>query len=184
MIEVLNSTTAVDENGDVLPIYDVWPDVDCGPDEIDQGVARERAGTFYAQQGMDLQKAHSGNFSKRNSALLTAAETAGKSNRSWGAAQQYAADRGNNIRGASTAAERSLAEEKTVYGLARLACRVCPLSEYCDTTSGEVAKQLLAIGKNGQDARRRLRSRIGGEKINTNSHFCRDNLSDQRLPKV
>lgn len=184
MIEVLNSATAVDENGDVLPIDDVWLDIDYGPDEIDKEVARDRAGIFDVQQGIALQKARSGDFSGRNRALVDAAVNAGKANQSWGAGLLHVMGRGDKIRGASTAAERALRQGGLVRQLAKLACEACPLAMFCDMTSEEVAERLLATGKDGQDARRRLRSRIGGEKTGANRDFCRNNLSDQRLPKV
>ena len=88
--------------------------------------------------------------------------------------------RADKIRGAAEAAERSIAERQKALELARIACRACPLKDFCVMDPTTLVRDLSKTGKAGSSVRQRFSRRV--EKSD-NNHLCEDNLRPGRLPK-
>ena len=178
MIEIMTSHVAVTDEGDVVyPGGD--PDVD--PDELQARLDREEADSAAEQRYEEhLQQARSGNFAGRNRLLAKTARLVGAANRSRGAGKLYDMGRADKIRGAAEAAERSIAERQKALELARIACRACPLKDFCVMDPEELVRDLSKTGKAGSSVRQRFSRRV--EKSD-NNHLCEDNLRPGRLPK-
>ena len=178
MIEIMTSHVAVTDEGDVVyPGGD--PDVD--PDELQARLDREEADRKAEQRYEEhLQQALSGNFAGRNKLLLKAAQLAGAANRSRGAGKMHDMGRADKIRGAAEATERSIAERQKALELARIACRACPLKDFCVMDPEELVRDLSKTGKQGNSTRQRFSRRV--EKPD-NKHSCDNNQRPGRLPK-
>ena len=178
MIEIMTPHVAVTDEGDVVyPGGD--PDVD--PDELQARLDREEADSA-AEQRYDkhLQRARSGDSARRNKLLLKTAQLAGAANRSRGAGKMHDMGRADKIRGAAEATERSIAERQKALELARIACRACPLKDFCVMDPEELVRDLSKTGKQGNSTRQRFSRRV--EKPD-NKHSCDNNLRPGRLPK-
>lgn len=178
MIEIMTSHVAITDEGDVVyPGGD--PDVD--PDELQARLDQEEADRA-AEQRYDehLRQARSGNFTGRNKLLAEAARLAGAANRSRGAGKMHDMGRADKIRGAAEAAERSIAERQKALELARIACRACPLKDFCVMDPTTLVRDLSKTGKQGNSTRQRFSHRV--EKPD-NEHSCDKNLRPGRLPK-
>ena len=88
--------------------------------------------------------------------------------------------RADKIRGAAEAAERSIAERQKALELARIACRACPLEEFCVMGPTRLVDELSKTGKAGSSVRQRFSRRV--EKSD-NNHLCDNNLRPGRLPR-
>lgn len=174
----MTSHVAITDEGDVV-FPEVSPDVDL--DELQARLDREEADRA-AEQRYDehLRQAHSGNFAGRNKLLLKTARLAGAANRSRGAGKMHDMGRADKIRGAAEAAERSIAERQKALELARIACRACPLKDFCVMDPTTLARDLSKTGKQGNSTRQRFSHRV--EKPG-NKHLCEENLRPGRLPK-
>ena len=174
----MTSHVAITDEGDVV-FPEVSPDVDL--DELQARLDQEEADRA-AEQRYDehLRQAHSGNFTGRNKLLAEAARLAGAANRSRGAGKMHDMGRADKIRGAAEAAERSIAERQKVLELARIACRACPLKDFCVMDPTTLARDLSKTGKQGNSTRQRFSHRV--EKPG-NKHLCEENLRPGRLPK-
>jgi len=178
MNEIITSHVAITDEGDVVyPGGD--PDVD--PDELQARLDQEEADRA-AEQRYDehLQRARSGDSARRNKLLLKTAQLAGAANQSEGAAKRYAMGMADKIRGAAEAAERSIVERQKALELARIACRACPLKDFCVMGPVALVDALSKTGKQGSSTRRRFLDRV---KDLGNKHPCDDNLRPGRLPK-
>ena len=180
MSEIITSHVAITDEGDVV-FPEVSPDVDL--DELQARLDREEADRA-AEQRYDehLRQAHSGNFTERNKSLAEAARLAGAANQSEGAAKRYAMGMADKIRGAAEAAERSIAERQKALELARIACRACPLEDFCVMGPTTLVEALSKTGKRGSSTRRRFLDRVR-VKEPANKHLCEENLRPGRLPK-
>jgi len=178
MSEIMTSHVAITDEGDVV-FPEVSPDVDL--DELQARLDQEEADRA-AEQHYDehLQRAHSGNFAGRNKLLLKTAQLAGAANRSRGAGKMHDMGRADKIRGAAEATERSITEGQKALELARIACRACPLKDFCVMDPEELVRDLSKTGKAGSSVRQRFSRRV--EKSD-NNHLCEDNLRPGRLPK-
>ena len=178
MIEIMTSHVAVTDEGDVV-YPGQGPDFD--PDELQARLDREEADRA-AEQRYDehLRQARSGNFTERNESLAEAVRLAGAANRSRGAGKMHDMGRADKIRGAAEAAERSIVERQKALELARIACRACPLEEFCVMGPEELVRDLSKTSKAGSSVRQRFSRRV--EKLD-NNHLCKDNLRPGRLPK-
>ena len=174
----MTSHVAITDEGDVV-FPEVSPDVDL--DELQARLDQEEADRA-AEQHYDehLQRAHSGNFAGRNKLLLKTAQLAGAANRSRGAGKMHDMGRADKIRGAAEATERSITEGQKALELARIACRACPLKDFCVMDPEELVRDLSKTGKAGSSVRQRVSRRV--EKSD-NNHLCEDNLRPGRLPK-
>lgn len=174
----MTSHVAVTDEGDVVyPGGD--PDVD--PDELQARLDREEADSA-AEQRYDehLWQARSGNFAGRNRLLAKTARLVGAANRSRGAGKLYDMGRADKIRGAAEATERSITERQKALELARIACRACPLKDFCVMGPEELVRDLSKTSKAGSSVRQRFSRRV--EKLD-NNHLCDNNLRPGRLPK-
>lgn len=178
MSEIITSHVAITDEGDVV-FPEVSPDVDL--DELQARLDQEEADRA-AEQRYDehLRQAHSGNFTGRNKLLAEAARLAGAANRSRGAGKMHDMGRADKIRGAAEAAERSIAERQKALELARIACRACPLKDFCVMDPTTLVRDLSKTGKQGNSTRQRFSRRV--EKPG-NKHLCEENLRPGRLPK-
>ena len=178
MSEIITSHVAITDEGDVV-FPEVSPDVDL--DELQARLDREEADRA-AEQCYDehLRQAHAGNFTERNKSLAEAARLAGAANQSEGAAKRYAMGMADKIRGAAEAAERSIAERQKALELARIACRACPLEDFCVMGPTRLVDALSKTGKLGNSTRQRFSRRV--EKPG-NKYPCDNNLRPGRLPK-
>jgi len=178
MSEIMTSHVAITDEGDVV-FPEVSPDVDL--DELQARLDQEEADRA-AEQRYDehLRQAHSGNFTGRNKLLAEAARLAGAANRSRGAGKMHDMGRADKIRGAAEAAERSIAERQKALELARIACRACPLKDFCVMDPTTLVRDLSKTGKQGNSTRQRFSHRV--EKPG-NKHLCEENLRPGRLPK-
>lgn len=177
MSEIITSHVAITDEGDVVyPGGD--PDVD--PDELQARLDQEEADRA-AEQCYDkyLQRARSGDSARRNKLLLKTARLAGAANRSRGAGKMHDMGRADKIRGAAEAAERSIIERQKALELARIACRACPLKDFCVMGPVVLVDVLSKTGKPGNSTRQRFSRRV--EKPD-NKHLCEDNLQPGRLP--
>lgn len=177
MIEIMTPHVAVTDEGDVVyPGGD--PDVD--PDELQARLDREEADSA-AEQRYDkhLQRARSGDSARRNKLLLKTAQLAGAANRSRGAGKMHDMGRADKIRGAAEAAERSIVERQKALELARIACRACPLKDFCVMGPVALVDALSKTGKPGNSTRQRFSRRAENP---GNNHLCEDNLQPGRLP--
>lgn len=197
MVEIIDEYAAVDDEGDVLPLVDVYPGHD--DSELKDMIAastvekleifRLKEKELCDERNADIDNARTaGNFRNRNRALREVANRAGLSNRDWGAAQLQSMDRGGHIKGSSEAAERSMQRQGQVKRMAEFACRVCPLAEWCQQEDVRklVIDTMLQIGKGGQNARSRFINRVAGGASgdeSLNNHFCETNLAVPRLRK-
>ncbi len=174
----MTSHVAITDEGDVV-FPEVSPDVDL--DELQARLDQEEADRA-AEQRYDehLRQAHSGNFTGRNKLLAEAARLAGAANRSRGAGKMHDMGRADKIRGAAEAAERSIAERQKALELARIACRACPLKDFCAMDPTTLVRDLSKTGKQGNSTRQRFSHRV--EKPG-NKHLCEENLRPGRLPK-
>lgn len=174
----MTSHVAITDEGDVV-FPEVSPDVDL--DELQARLDREEADRA-AEQRYDehLRQAHSGNFTGRNKLLAEAARLAGAANRSRGAGKMHDMGRADKIRGAAEATERSITERQKALEIARIACRACPLKDFCVMDPEELVRDLSKTGKAGSSVRQRFSRRV--EKSD-NNHLCEDNLRPGRLPK-
>lgn len=174
----MTSHVAITDEGDVV-FPEVSPDVDL--DELQARLDQEEADRA-AEQRYDehLRQAHSGNFAGRNKLLLKTAQLAGAANRSRGAGKMHDMGRADKIRGAAEATERSIAERQKALELARIACRACPLKDFCVMDPTTLVRDLSKTGKQGNSTRQRFSRRV--EKPG-NNHLCEDNLRPGRLPK-
>lgn len=174
----MTSHVAITDEGDVV-FPEVSPDVDL--DELQARLDQEEADRA-AEQRYDehLRQAHSGNFTGRNKLLAEAARLAGAANRSRGAGKMHDMGRADKIRGAAEAAERSIVERQKALELARIACRACPLKDFCVMGPVALVDALSKTGKQGSSTRRRFLDRV---KDLGNKHPCDDNLRPGRLPK-
>lgn len=178
MNEIITSHVAVDAEGDIV-YPEQGPDFDSA--KLDASLAWEEAGDAAEQRYEEhLQQALSGNFAGRNKLLLKTAQLAGAANRSRGAGKMHDMGRADKIRGAAEAAERSIAERQKALELARIACRACPLEDFCVMDPEELVRDLSKTGKAGSSVRQRFSRRV--EKSD-NNHLCEDNLRPGRLPK-
>ena len=178
MNEIITSHVAITDEGDVV-FPEVGPDVD--PDELQVSLAQEEADRAAGQRyDKHLQRARSGDFAGRNKILGKTAKLAGAANRSRGAGNMYDIGRADKIRGAAEAAERSIVERQKALELARIACRACPLKDFCVMGPEELVDALSKTGKQGNSTRQRFSRRV--EKPD-NKHFCDNNLRPGRLPK-
>lgn len=177
MSEIVTSHVAITDEGDVV-FPEVSPDVDL--DELQARLDQEEVDRA-AEQRYDkhLQRARSGDSARRNKLLLKTAQLAGAANQSEGAAKRYAMGMADKIRGAAEAAERSITERQKALELARIACRACPLKDFCVMDSEELVRDLSKAGKAGSSVRQRFSRRV--EK--SNNYLCEDNLRPGRLPK-
>ena len=174
----MTSHVAITDEGDVV-FPEVSPDVDL--DELQARLDREEADRA-AEQRYDehLWQARSGNVTERNKSLAEAARLAGTANRSRGAGKMHDMGRADKIRGAAEAAERSIAERQKALELARIACRACPLKDFCVMDPTTLVRDLSKTGKQGNSTRQRFSHRV--EKPG-NKHLCEENLRPGRLPK-
>lgn len=174
----MTSHVAITDEGDVV-FPEVSPDVDL--DELQARLDQEEADRA-AEQHYDehLQRAHSGNFAGRNKLLLKTAQLAGAANRSRGAGKMHDMGRADKIRGAAEATERSIVERQKALELARIACRACPLRDFCVMDPTTLVEVLSKTGKQGNSTRQRFSRRV--EKPD-NKHSCDNNLRPGRLPK-
>ena len=174
----MTSHVAITDEGDVV-FPEVSPDVD--PDELQARLDQEEADRA-AEQRYDehLWQARSGNVTERNKSLAEAARLAGTANRSRGAGKMHDMGRADKIRGAAEAAERSIAERQKALELARIACRACPLKDFCVMDPTTLVRDLSKTGKQGNSTRQRFSHRV--EKPG-NKHLCEENLRPGRLPK-
>lgn len=174
----MTSHVAITDEGDVV-FPEVSPDVDL--DELQARLDQEEADRA-AEQHYDehLQRAHSGNFAGRNKLLLKTARLAGAANRFRGAGKMHDMGRADKIRGAAEAAERSIVERQKALELARIACRACPLKDFCVMDPTTLVRDLSKTGKQGNSTRQRFSHRV--EKPG-NKHLCEENLRPGRLPK-
>lgn len=174
----MTSHVAITDEGDVV-FPEVSPDVDL--DELQARLDQEEADRA-AEQHYDehLQRAHSGNFAGRNKLLLKTARLAGAANRFRGAGKMHDMGRADKIRGAAEAAERSIVERQKALELARIACRACPLKDFCVMGPTTLVEALSKTGKQGNSTRQRFSHRV--EKPG-NKHLCEENLRPGRLPK-
>ncbi len=180
MNEIITSHVAVDTEGDIV-YPEVSPDVDL--DELQARLDREEADRAAEQRYEEhLQQALSDDFIGRNKSLAEAARLAGAANQSEGAAKRYAMGMAAKIRGAAEAAERSIVERQKALELARIACRACPLEDFCVMGPTRLVDALSKTGKPGSSTRRRFLDRVR-VKEPANKHFCDDNLRPGRLPK-
>ena len=174
----MTSHVAITDEGDV-----VYPggDLDVDPDELQARLDQEEADRA-AEQRYDehLWQARSGNVTERNKSLAEAARLAGTANRSRGAGKMHDMGRADKIRGAAEAAERSIAERQKALELARIACRACPLKDFCVMDPTTLVRDLSKTGKQGNSTRQRFSHRV--EKPG-NKHLCEENLRPGRLPK-
>jgi hypothetical protein len=180
MSEIITSHVAITDEGDV-----VYPggDPDVNPDELQARLDREEADRATEQcYDEHLRQAHSGNFTERNKSLAEAARLAGAANQSEGAAKRYAMGMADKIRGAAEAAERSIAERQKALELARIACRICPLKDFCVMGPTTLVEALSKTGKRGSSTRRRFLDRVRVKEL-ANKHLCEENLRPGRLPK-
>jgi len=178
MSEIVTSHVAITDEGDVV-FPEVSPDVDL--DELQARLDQEEADRADKQRYDEhLRQAHSGNSTGRNKLLAEAARLAGAANQSGGAAKRYAMGMADKIRGAAEAAERSIVERQKALELARIACRACPLKDFCVMGPTRLVDALSKTGKQGSSTRRRFLDRV---KEPANKHFCDDNLRPGRLPK-
>ena len=178
MSEIITSHVAITDEGDV-----VYPggDLDVDPDELQARLDQEEADRAAEQRYEEhLQQARSGNFAGRNKLLAKTAQLAGAANRSRGAGKMHDMGRADKIRGAAEAAERSIAERQKALELARIACRACPLKDFCVMGPVALVDALSKTGKPGNSTRQRFSRRV--EKPG-NKHYCDDNLRPGRLPK-
>lgn len=168
---------AITDEGDVV-FPEVSPDVDL--DELQARLDQEEADRA-AEQRYDehLRQAHSGNFTGRNKLLAEAARLAGAANRSRGAGKMHDMGRADKIRGAAEAAERSIVERQKALELARIACRACPLEDFCVMGPVALVDALSKTGKPGNSTRQRFSRRAENP---GNNHLCEDNLQPGRLP--
>lgn len=174
----MTSHVAITDEGDVV-FPEVSPDVDL--DELQARLDQEEADRAAEQRyGEHLRQAHSGNFTGRNKLLAEAARLAGAANRSRGAGKMHDMGRADKIRGAAEAAERSIAERQKALELARIACRACPLKDFCVMDPTTLVRDLSKTGKQGNSTRQRFSHRV--EKPG-NKHLCEENLRPGRLPK-
>lgn len=130
------------------------------------------------------------NFQSRNAALAEAGDFVAKAARSDGAAHLHGIGGDTiGIRGVSDANERAGAERSRATELARAACRLCPLSSYCELYERE-GSPMPQISTNSADPeeiakaqrrRDRLRGRVKKGDYVDNTHFCETNFTDQRL---
>ena len=81
---------------------------------------------------------------------------------------------------AAEAAERSIVERQKALELARIACRACPLKDFCVMGPVALVDALSKTGKPGNSTRQRFSRRV--EKPD-NKHSCDNNLRPGRLPK-
>lgn len=173
----MTSHVAITDEGDV-----VYPegDLDVDPDELQARLDQEEADRA-AERRYDehLRQAHSGNFAGRNKLLLKTARLAGAANQSEGAAKRYAMGMADKIRGAAEAAERSIVERQKALELARIACRACPLKDFCVMGPVALVDALSKTGKPGNSTRQRFSRRAENP---GNNHLCEDNLQPGRLP--
>ena len=178
MSEIITSHVAITDEGDV-----VYPggDLDVDPDELQARLDQEEVDRA-AEQRYDkhLQRARSGDSARRNKLLLKTAQLAGAANQSEGAAKRYAMGMADKIRGAAEAAERSIAERQKALELARIACRACPLKDFCVMGPVALVDALSKTGKPGNSTRQRFSRRVEEP---GNKHYCDDNLRPGRLPK-
>ena len=174
----MTSHVAITDEGDVV-FPEVSPDVDL--DELQARLDREEADRA-AEQRYDehLRQARSGNFAGRNRLLAKTARLVGAANRSRGAGKMHDMGRADKIRGAAEAAERSIAERQKALELARIACRACPLKDFCVMDPTTLVRDLSKTGKQGNSTRQRFSHRV--EKPG-NKHLCEENLRPGRLPK-
>lgn len=178
MSEIITSHVAMNAEGDIV-YPEQGPDFD--PARLDASLAQEEADRKAEQRYEEhLQQARSGNFAGRNKLLLKAAQLAGAANRSRGAGKMHDMGRADKIRGAAEATERSIAERQKALELARIACRACPLKDFCVMDPEELVRDLSKTGKAGSSVRQRFSRRV--EKSD-NNHLCEDNLRPGRLPK-
>lgn len=178
MNEIITSHVAVDAEGDIV-YPGQGPDFD--PAKLDASLAREEADDAAEQRYEEhLQQALSGNFAGRNKLLLKTAQLAGAANRSRGAGKMHDMGRADKIRGAAEATERSITERQKALELARIACRACPLKDFCVMDPEELVDELSKTGKQGSSTRRRFSDRV---KEPANKHLCEENLRPGRLPK-
>lgn len=178
MSEIVTSHVAITDEGDVV-FPEVSPDVDL--DELQARLDQEEVDRA-AEQRYDkhLQRARSGDSARRNKLLLKTAQLAGAANQSEGAAKRYAMGMADKIRGAAEAAERSIVERQKALELARIACRACPLKDFCVMDPTTLVRDLSKTGKQGNSTRQRFSHRV--EKPG-NKHLCEENLRPGRLPK-
>lgn len=173
MSEIITSHVAITDEGDV-----VYPG---GDPDVDPALARKEADDAAEQRYEEhLQQARSGNFAGRNKLLLKTAQLAGAANRSRGAGKMHDMGRADKIRGAAEATERSITERQKALEIARIACRACPLKDFCVMDPEELVRDLSKTGKAGSSVRQRFSRRV--EKSD-NNHLCEDNLRPGRLPK-
>lgn len=178
MSEIITSHVAMNAEGDIV-YPGQGPNFD--PAKLDASLAWEEADDAAEQRYEEhLQQARSGNFAGRNKLLAEAARLAGAANQSEGAAKRYAMGMADKIRGAAEAAERSIVERQKALELARIACRACPLKDFCVMDPEELVRDLSKTGKAGSSVRQRFSRRV--EKSD-NNHLCEDNLRSGRLPK-
>ena len=178
MSEIITSHVAMNAEGDIV-YPEQGPDFD--PAKLDASLAWEEADDAAEQRYEEhLQQARSGNFAGRNKLLLKTAQLAGAANRSRGAGKLYDMGRADKIRGAAEATERSITERQKALELARIACRACPLKDFCVMDPEELVRDLSKTGKAGSSVRQRFSRRV--EKLD-NNHLCDNNLRPGRLPK-
>lgn len=174
----MTSHVAITDEGDVV-FPEVSPDVDL--DELQARLDREEADRAAEQRYEEhLRQAHSGNSTGRNKLLAETARLAGAANRFRGAGKMHDMGRADKIRGAAEAAERSIVERQKALELARIACRACPLKDFCVMGPVALVDALSKTGKQGSSTRRRFLDRV---KDLGNKHPCDDNLRPGRLPK-
>ena len=178
MSEIITSHVAMNAEGDIV-YPGQGPNFD--PAKLDASLAWEEADDAAEQRYEEhLQQARSGNFAGRNKLLAEAARLAGAANQSEGAAKRYAMGMADKIRGAAEAAERSIVERQKALELARIACRACPLKDFCVMDPEELVRDLSKTGKAGSSVRQRFSRRVENS---DNNHLCEDNLRSGRLPK-
>lgn len=197
MREIIDKYAAMNDDGDILPLVDVYTGLeDEELDGIVEAVERNKS-IIYHQKEEELRRQRDDaidnarsarSFRNRNYALAKVARNAGRSNQDWGAAQLSAMGSGDHIKGADTAAERSLRREGQARHMAELACRVCPLQEFCPQEDSRklVIDTMMQMGPNGQNARGRFTDRLSGGKsgdFSKNNHFCETNVRADRLKK-
>ena len=178
MSKIITSHVAMNTEGDIVyPGGD--PDVD--PDELQARLDREEADRAAEQRYEEhLQQARSGNFAGRNRLLAKTARLVGAANRFRGAGKLYDMGRADKIRGAAEATERSITERQKALELARIACRACPLKDFCVMDPVVLVETLSKTGKAGSSVRQRFSRRVENP---GNNHLCEDNLQPGRLPK-
>ncbi len=155
----------INPDGDV--VFVDWSEMDTAP--------FAKGTEDYLKRGYDgFIDAKTKDFTIRNQVLLDAMEAAGASNRDSGAVRS-----GKDIRGVRGAEDRAERRRQEALSLAGLACKNCPLFNFCPT-AGNVPDGLLFDPR----TRNRARLRVSGGKardLGKNNMLCETNMRPGKL---